>query len=1397
MNLFNTSEESIQNIEKEIGAIEEEKRLIYEKISDTLQLRLPIPEIDFGGDFDIVEGEYENEKKIFALEKIKGGLKKERGLQMDLLEQISSEISEEMELGLRKNLESIILNIKSIDSKIRKKIEDLDAIISSIHSAEGKSLASEYEAEGGPPIEGQAADSLAGIELRINNIYDKIYSESLDNYFPIEKDNSFWARPTYNKYLSLFIATVNLFDKKKDLASGSISSIPNKIKDLERVTDELFYKIYINSLDKEKSSLEDKKTEYSDSNKYYYGGDTYSGIEEIKNKISKKKMSIKIFLANAIKNNLSKYCNLLEKSLYIESYTSKDKYFKDDIKNIKAINIYDFDKNNFDELSEEIKDYASRVLAYLNKIFEALNSILTAESVYSSDLANLESESSSFSNMYFQINKEHLPERLEVVIKDVVGSKIRYDTELGSGSLNSVLQRANESIQSFKNDSSMFPRDAKHTVEKINEAHYNIESLNEVDDYLTQKTFPGILNSGSAGYHPPHEYILNILEYENSELQGEEFIDYSAKAIDYNKEFLDYFRRKLRYISTFYSKKNILYIKNNLEKLFFINYSDKLDRLFELFKENSIGYAKIPISPSCDEYKDYGSYIKIYKNKKIEFESLEKVLRGVCQKIRESLSYEIKALDISKEYILKNYSKEILEEENRSDYRKEKYAKYKLKDHLSEIDALDEGEYGGYFSYERSEKRGIFVKLLEKYKEHRSSKDGTFGSEKFKSSAYYRSSDFTKSLNDSISFALDFNKDLVGNTNEDLFEQEGSSKHYNVKSEININAHRVFQEQIENLNDKNFTSANFLKKSIEDISIRYNKFKLYNSNNEELKRSFEDLGEIESILSSRSFSGANIKFYNSNSKYMFKAYYDITREIWGKTNIKKEVLDYLDEVYRDIDNEKYINFILNLIVKSNENSSNPQSFLSAISVVSSCLKIGVGDSIVLLEEALKRDIDESSAYSEMENVLGDKENYDAIANCFSHSNLNLKNIDKAYILLKYFEKKHSSAFQRAKGLDCKRIIPIINLRNSSGVFKTEAKRNIIDTAIEISFLDMKRYTTDYVSEKIESLSDAGIDLGDKFHETISLVNRVKRFSDDIYGKSNKNLEYSKKIKLNIAEIKLFNSVMDMSSSHLNYIKKFVPNKKSEEIYSLNMDLVDGQIRFRVLDNSDNYIIRAGIDTDCCQYIGGLAESVVYDAIGNDKASILLLEFKPKNNYKYRTRSGNEKPRKTADGYHIISQSYFHYVDSKTKVYSNGKDSLYEKYFILDNIESAFSSVDFLEDHYGFSYENAYERLSSKLKSDGFGPLVIGKKYTNFLNENRVLNGSMDSDPRYFHYTEKFLETSFGSRKKVYTDFDKKEFFIINSSEMNKIARAKKINIFYKKFKANHDLFFTRNRKSHV
>lgn len=96
-----------------------------------------------------------------------------------------------------------------------------------------------------------------------------------------------------------------------------------------------------------------------------------------------------------------------------------------------------------------------------------------------------------------------------------------------------------------------------------------------------------------------------------------------------------------------------------------------------------------------------------------------------------------------------------------------------------------------------------------------------------------------------------------------------------------------------------------------------------------------------------------------------------------------------------------------------------------------------------------------------------------------------------------------------------------------------------------------------------------------------------------------------------------------------YVRQAQP--KQQDLFKLDLN-VDG-CNFKVLSYLDPYAFDVGLDTDCCQRIGGAGESAAIDSFINPFAGVLLCQY----------------------GGMLLAQSYFHYVPK-----DNG--------FILDNVE---------------------------------------------------------------------------------------------------------------------------------
>lgn len=94
--------------------------------------------------------------------------------------------------------------------------------------------------------------------------------------------------------------------------------------------------------------------------------------------------------------------------------------------------------------------------------------------------------------------------------------------------------------------------------------------------------------------------------------------------------------------------------------------------------------------------------------------------------------------------------------------------------------------------------------------------------------------------------------------------------------------------------------------------------------------------------------------------------------------------------------------------------------------------------------------------------------------------------------------------------------------------------------------------------------------------------------------------------------------------------------KNENLFKLN--LTTKTFRFRALGNPDLHHFQVGIDTDCCQRIGGEGSEAAINSFINPLAGVVVLEVNHNNSWV------------------LVAQSYFHYVPE-------------EEMIILDNIEA--------------------------------------------------------------------------------------------------------------------------------
>lgn len=170
------------------------------------------------------------------------------------------------------------------------------------------------------------------------------------------------------------------------------------------------------------------------------------------------------------------------------------------------------------------------------------------------------------------------------------------------------------------------------------------------------------------------------------------------------------------------------------------------------------------------------------------------------------------------------------------------------------------------------------------------------------------------------------------------------------------------------------------------------------------------------------------------------------------------------------------------------------------------------------------------------------------------------------------------------------------------------------------------------------------------------------------------------------------------------IKQYISiaQDKNPALFSLNLNL--GEVQFEVLGNRDVSAFRVGLETDCCQRLGGAGEEAAIDSFINELAGVLLCKV----------------------GGRILGQSYFHYVPK-----DNG--------FILDNVEWNEKEVEKLG--WGELQLTAiYAQYAAKIKE--LNPQIkyfsCGTEY-NKIDNSLFGKMKLDEDPRHFEVEEPYSD----------------------------------------------------------
>lgn len=198
------------------------------------------------------------------------------------------------------------------------------------------------------------------------------------------------------------------------------------------------------------------------------------------------------------------------------------------------------------------------------------------------------------------------------------------------------------------------------------------------------------------------------------------------------------------------------------------------------------------------------------------------------------------------------------------------------------------------------------------------------------------------------------------------------------------------------------------------------------------------------------------------------------------------------------------------------------------------------------------------------------------------------------------------------------------------------------------------------------------------------------------GKKIEDISTAKK-DIKVAELTI--NIVNSSASTRYF--KYVEQKDPKITSFPNWESPNNGFRFRALEQGDLRHFTIGVETDCCQILGGVGEAAAVDSFINKYAGVLLLELR------------------VNDDWEVAFQSYFHYVPE-----DNG--------YILDNIEGNEKIYNRTQSVTGYSPEELYALWAKEMKSkdSDIKYILLGKAYT-VINTSNFANYSMERDPRTF------------------------------------------------------------------
>tara|TARA_B100000131_G_scaffold323094_1_gene379789 strand:- start:4090 stop:8673 length:4584 start_codon:yes stop_codon:yes gene_type:complete len=221
-----------------------------------------------------------------------------------------------------------------------------------------------------------------------------------------------------------------------------------------------------------------------------------------------------------------------------------------------------------------------------------------------------------------------------------------------------------------------------------------------------------------------------------------------------------------------------------------------------------------------------------------------------------------------------------------------------------------------------------------------------------------------------------------------------------------------------------------------------------------------------------------------------------------------------------------------------------------------------------------------------------------------------------------------------------------------------------------------------------------------------------RIRPNLEGLDGDALESQLNIRRLMEEVDADLTSIEDSAAYAKYTEMAVP--KDKKLFKLDWNVKSKNFRFRVLKSFDPRALKIGVETGCCQRIGGYGEAAALDSYINPLAGVLILEI-------FATVDSNLAPQ-----WHLATQSYFHYVP---------RDNSY----ILDNVERNRTWDSRVYQHTGYSTEELYAMLAKRMnESHNVEYFLSGKGYSK-IDGDKFKKKRIDGDPRSFAWSKKYTD----------------------------------------------------------